>query len=275
MTRAYRFDLNGSTLQRGEPQLEVRAVVLEFGGVRALDGVTLEVRQGDMHAVIGPNGAGKTSLLNCINGLYRPQEGRIRLRADGQEVDMTGARPSQIARWGVARSFQNIELFRHMSVLDNLMLGRHVHMRHGVVSSLAYWGTALRHEVTHRELVEEVIDLLELQPVRKQTVATLAYGIQKRVELGRALCMQPSVLLLDEPMAGMSTEAKEDMARYILDVNEGAGVTVLLIEHDMGVVMDLSHRITVLDFGRKISEGLPAEVASDPAVVQAYLGEQR
>jgi branched-chain amino acid transport system ATP-binding protein len=230
------------------------------------------VRQGDIHAVIGPNGAGKTSLLNCISGLYRPQGGSIRLHAGDAVHELRRARPSRIARCGVARSFQNIELFRHMTVLENLLLGRHVHMRHNVATALLYWGPAQRQEIRHRELVEEVIDFLELQHVRKQPVSTLAYGIQKRVELGRALCMQPAILLLDEPMAGMNAEEKEDMARFVLDVNELAGVTVVLIEHDMGIVMDISHRVTVLDFGRVIEEGPPAHVSSSPAVITAYLG---
>jgi branched-chain amino acid transport system ATP-binding protein len=271
-TRAYRFELNGSALDRGTPQLEVNGVGLRFGGVQALRDVSVTIAQGEIHAIIGPNGAGKTSLLNCINGLYRPQQGSIRLH-NGKVRELTRARPSRIARWGVARSFQNIELFRHMTVVENLLLGRHVHMRQNVASALLYYGPSQRQEIRHRELVEEVIDFLELQAVRKQEVGTLSYGFQKRVELGRALCMQPAVLLLDEPMAGMNAEEKEDMARYILDVNELAGVTVVLIEHDMSVVMDISHTVTVLDFGVVIAKGAPAEVAAEPAVVKAYLGE--
>jgi branched-chain amino acid transport system ATP-binding protein len=272
VSRAYRHGLNGSMLEPGTPQLEVDAVDLRFGGVHALRDVSLLVRQGELRAVIGPNGAGKTSLLNAVSGLYRPQHGSIRL-CNGTVHELTRSRPSRIARWGVARSFQNIELFRHMTVLENLLLGRHVHMRHNVLSALLYWGPAQRQEVRERELVEEVIDFLELQAVRKHAVGTLSYGIQKRVELGRALCLQPALLLLDEPMAGMNAEEKEDMARYILDVNELAGVTVVLIEHDMGVVMDVSRRVTVLDFGRVIGEGTPEEVARDPGVIEAYLGE--
>jgi branched-chain amino acid transport system ATP-binding protein len=271
-TRAYRFDLNGSTLERGAAQVEVNDVSLRFGGVHALRDVSITIAQGEIHAIIGPNGAGKTSLLNCMNGLYRPQHGSIRLH-NGTVHELTRARPSRIARWGVARSFQNIELFRHMTVVENLLLGRHVQMKHNIASSLLYFGPARRQEIRHRELVEEVIDFLELQAVRKQQVGTLSYGFQKRVELGRALCMQPAVLLLDEPMAGMNAEEKEDMARYILDVNELAGVTVVLIEHDMSVVMDISHVVTVLDFGVVIAKGAPAEVAAEPAVVKAYLGE--
>jgi branched-chain amino acid transport system ATP-binding protein len=273
VSRAYRHNLNGSKLAAGDTQLTVDGVGIAFGGVRALEDVSLRVRQGEIHAVIGPNGAGKTSLLNCISGLYRPETGSIVLNDGAREHDLTHVRPSRIARLGVARSFQNIELFKHMTVLENLMLGRHVHMKHRVLASLVYFGPARRQEIEQRVLVEEVIDLLEIEAVRKRVVGSLAYGVQKRVELGRALCMQPAVLLLDEPMAGMNAEEKEDMARYVLDVNEQAGVTTVLIEHDMGVVMDISSRVTVLDFGRVIADGTAAEVSNNPEVIRAYLGE--
>ena len=275
MSRAYRHNLNGSTLQAGALQLEIRDVTLRFGGVRALDGVSFNVSQGDIHAIIGPNGAGKTSLLNCISGLYRPQVGEIVChRGDGSSKNLVRTKPGAIARLGIARTFQNIELFRHMTVLENLMLGRHVHMRHHLSSSFLYYGPAQRQEIRQRELVEEVIDLLEIQSVRNKQVGALAYGFQKRVEMGRALCMQPAVLLLDEPMAGMNAEEKEDMARFILDANELAGMTTVLIEHDMGVIMDISDRVSVLDFGRCIADGTPAEVGADQAVRDAYLGQE-
>jgi branched-chain amino acid transport system ATP-binding protein len=275
VSRGYRHNLNGSTLPAGALQLEVQGVTLRFGGVKALEDVTFNVAQGDIHAVIGPNGAGKTSLLNCISGLYRPQLGVILLHGgDGTVTCLTRSRPSRIARLGVARTFQNIELFRHMTVLENLMLGRHVHMRHKLGRSFLYYGPAQRQEIRERELVEEVIDLLEIQAVRHKQVGALAYGFQKRVELGRALCVQPSLLLLDEPMAGMNAEEKEDMARFILDVNELAGVTTVLIEHDMGVIMDISDRVSVLDFGRCIADGTPAQVGADQAVRDAYLGQE-
>ena len=277
LTRAYRFSLNSSRVPVGEPLLEVRDVSLRFGGIKALSEVSFTVRQGDVHAVIGPNGAGKSSLLNCASGLYRPQRGRIILhRRDQQGAssthDLARSRPHRVARLGVARSFQNIELFGHLTVLENLMLGRHVHMNHRLLPSLLWFGPARNQEVRHREFVEEVIDLLQLQAYRHHHVGSLAYGIQKRVELGRALSLEPALLLLDEPMAGMNAEEKEDMARYILDVHELRGVTVMLIEHDMGVVMDISDRVSVLDFGRLIGDGTPDEVRGNQAVVEAYLG---
>ena len=279
VTRAYQHELNSSLIPSGEPLLEVRDVSLRFGGVFALNDVSLTVRQGTIHAIIGPNGAGKSSLLNCISGLYHPQTGTIIMHnsdANGvrEQRDLTTLPPHRIAQLGVARSFQNIELFSHLTVLENLMLGRHIHMKHRLWQSMLWFGPARRQEIEHRGLVEEVIDLLKLQEHRHQSVGSLAYGIQKRVELGRALCLQPSILLLDEPMAGMNSEEKEDMARYILDVHELAGVTVVLIEHDMNVVMDISAQVSVLDFGKLIADDVPAKVKAHPAVIEAYLGAE-
>ncbi len=251
--------------------LEIREVSRSFGGVQAVTGVSLDVRQGDLLSIIGPNGAGKTTLLNMISGFYHPDRGRIVL--DGRDV--TQAAPHRIAALGVARTFQNIALFRGMTVLDNLMLGRHVHMRSGVLKSFAYWGLAQREEVAHRRRVEDIIDFLKIQDLRQRPTGSLAYGLRKRVELGRALALDPKVLLLDEPMGGCNHEEKEDMARFILDVNEEWGTTIILIEHDMGVVMDISDRVAVLDMGQKIAEGTPDEVRANPQVIKAYLGDSK
>ena len=252
-------------------QLEIRDVSKSFGGVQAVSGVSLDVQKGDLMSVIGPNGAGKTSLLNMISGFYHPNSGRIVLEG----ADVTDFAPSRIASLGVARTFQNIALFRGMTVLDNLMLGRHVHMHSGVLASFIYWGLAQKEEVKHRRAVEDIIDFLKIQDLRRRPTGSLAYGLQKRVELGRALALQPNVLLLDEPMGGMNQEEKEDMARFILDVNEEWGTTVILIEHDMGVVMDISDRVAVLDMGQKIAEGTPDEVRANSRVIKAYLGDTK
>ena len=273
MPRGFSHTLNSSTLQPGELQLKIENVSLAFGGVQALTDVSLEVQQSAITAIIGPNGAGKTSLLNCISGLYHPQDGRILFYNQGNEYVLTQLKPHQIAKLGIARSFQNIELFKHMTVLDNLMLGRHNHLKSNIFSGGLYWGKTQKEEVENRFFVEDIIDLLEIQAIRKQAVGTLSYGLQKRVELGRALAMQPSLLILDEPMAGMNAEEKEDMARFILDVNEEHGVSIIIIEHDMGVVMDISDQVAVLDFGLQIGNGTPDEVQRNPDVIRAYLGE--
>jgi len=274
MQRGFTSSLNSSRLKPGETQLKIESIQLNFGGVTALMRVDLDVRQSEILAIIGPNGAGKTSLLNCISGLYHPQRGRIVYMGD-KEYEVNRMKPHQIARLGIARSFQNIELFRHMTVLDNLLAGAHIHMRSSLLSSLIYWGSAQREHIAHRRYVEDIIDLLEIEAIRYSTVGSLAYGLQKRAEMGRALAMRPSILLLDEPMAGMNAEEKEDMARFILDINEEHGVTIVLIEHDMGVIMDISDRIAVLNFGQKISEGTPDEVRNNKHVIEAYLGEDQ
>ena len=253
------------------PLLAADNVSLRFGGVRALTDVSFSVNRGEIFSIIGPNGAGKTSMVNCISGRYRPTEGSILW----QGRDITRVATNRRARLGIGRTFQNLALFGHMSVLDNIMVGRHHLLSSGVVQGMLWWfGGAQREEIAHRREVEEIIDFLEIQAVRKAPAGTLSYGLRKRVELARAMALKPQLILLDEPMAGMNLEEKEDMARFIVDLNEEWGMTVLMIEHDMGVVMDISTRVMVLDFGRQIAIGSPEEVMAHPRVRSAYLGEE-
>ncbi len=265
-------------------RIKIEHLSLTFGGVKSLTDVSVNVRDKEILAIIGPNGAGKTCLLNCINGFYKPQHGEISF--DGQKI--TRIRPDKAARLGLARTFQNIELYTGLSTLDNILAARHVLMKQNPLASALYFGWAHKEEILHRKTVEDIIDFLEIESIRKQTVGVLPYGMRKRVELGRALALEPKVLLLDEPMAGMNLEEKEDIARFIIDIFEGQGITypdtpvlrdgvscIVLVEHDMGVVMDIADRIVVLDFGRKIAEGTPEEIKNNPKVIAAYLGEEK
>ncbi|MCX7961589.1 MAG: ABC transporter ATP-binding protein [Burkholderiales bacterium] len=256
----------------GEPILVVENVSLAFGGVKALQDVSFDVREREIRAIIGPNGAGKSSMLNVLNGVYHPQAGTIRLRVGEGWREFHDMDPHEAARLGIARTFQNIALFKGMTVLDNIMTGRNLKMRASFVEQALWLPRARREEYEHRRAVEEIIDFLEIQHIRKTPVGRLPYGLQKRVELARALAAEPRILLLDEPMAGMNLEEKQDMCRFILDVNEQFGTTIVLIEHDMGVVMDISDRVVVLDYGRKIGDGTPEEIRRNQAVIDAYLG---
>jgi branched-chain amino acid transport system ATP-binding protein len=257
-------------LAEGQPVLKVNDLNLRFAGIQALRDVSFEVARGELFAIIGPNGAGKTSLFNCLSGLYRPQRGSIEFLGHR----LVGMKPDHIARLGMARTFQNIELFHNLTVLDNLMLGRHLHMGYGTLSALVYAGRARRGEVGQRRVIEQIIDFLEIEAYRKLPVGLLPYGIKKRVELGRALAMEPKMLLLDEPVSGMNVEETGDMARFILDIREELDIAIILVEHDMGLVMDLADRVLALDFGIPIAMGAPAEIQDNPDVIRAYLGEE-
>ena len=257
-------------MSKDESILEIGNLSLNFGGVQALIDVSLDVKKGEVLAIIGPNGAGKTCLLNCINGFYRAQQGDVYY--EGQRITKTASH--KIAELGIARTFQQIELYTHLSAQDNLMAGRHIHFKTGLIDGALFFGKAHREEIEHRQAVEGIIDLFDMEAIRKKIVGFLPYGQRKLVELGRAVVMEPRLLLLDEPMAGMNVEEKEDMARFILDIWELKGTTIVLIEHDMGVVMDIADRLIVLDFGRKIAEGTPEEINTNPQVISAYLGQE-
>jgi branched-chain amino acid transport system ATP-binding protein len=256
-------------MEEKEIVLGIKDISLSFGGTQALLNVSFDVFRGEIIAIIGPNGAGKTSLLNCINNFYQPDKGKIVF----DNIDITNMPSHKIANLGIARTFQNPALYNGLSTLDNLMAARHIHMHSGILANMIYWGRSQNEEIAHRLRVEKIIDFLEIEQIRKATVGALPHGLRKRVELGRALALEPNLLLLDEPMTGMNIEEKEDMARFVLDIHELQGTTIMLIEHDMGLVMDIADRVVVLDFGIKIAEGSSHEVRTDQAVIQAYLGE--